>query len=86
MNEEFTKLWESVFNEKCYTSCEYLLEESVTFYNLRQFVTLMITYTTDVDMKNTLKQMLIILTKMEIMNKPVPNIKKLTSASPAIFD
>ena len=62
-----------------------LLNEGVTYYNLRQFITLMINYTNDSDLRKLLKEVLIVLAKMEILNKPVPTIKKLKNVSPDIF-
>jgi hypothetical protein len=62
-----------------------LLNESITYYNLRQFITMMINFTSDSGTKGILKDILITLTKMEVLNKPIPSIKKLKSASPEIF-
>lgn len=87
MEERINELCEEIFTEKFEIEDQglALLEEGVTYYNLRQFVTLMINFTNDNDTKKNLKEILIILTKMEILNKPIPSIKKLKSASPEIF-
>jgi hypothetical protein len=87
MENEINDLCNEVFTED-FVICDEgksLLEEGITYYNLRQFVTLMINFTNDNDTKKNLKEILIILTKMEILNKPIPSIRKLKSASPEIF-
>ena len=61
------------------------LLESITYYNLRQFITLMHRTTSDTALKGLFLELLKVLAKLEVVNKPVPAIKKLKSISPEIF-
>ena len=62
-----------------------LLKEEVTYYNLRQFITLLFRNTSNSEMKKLMLELLKILAKLEVMNKPVPTIKKLKEVSPLVF-
>jgi hypothetical protein len=62
-----------------------LLTEGVTYYNLRQFLTLMYRSTSDSSLKGSLLEILKVLARLEVLNRPVPTIKKLTTNSPEIF-
>lgn len=65
-------------------SSKFILE-GVTFYNVRQFLTLIYNNSKDSKLKSILLELLKVLTKLEIMNKPIPTIRKMKSISPEIF-
>ena len=81
---ELIKLNELILLKK---SDKWLLLESdgLTYYELRQFLTLLYKNIKDKPTKEILANVLKILTVMEIRKLPVPTIKKLKSASPKIF-
>lgn len=62
-----------------------MLTETATYYELRQFVTLLLKTVNKKETKNVLSDILLSLGKLEIMNKPAPTIKKLKTVSPSIF-
>ena len=62
-----------------------LLESNITYYQLRQFITLVYNNTDNKSLKSELIGMLKVLAKLEVKNVPIPSIKKLKTASPEIF-
>lgn len=64
---------------------ETLITENATYYELRQFVALLLKTVNKKDTKDMLNDILLSLGKLEIMNKPAPTIKKLKKVSPSIF-
>lgn len=64
---------------------ETLLTESATYYELRQFVSLLLKSVHKKETKTVLSDILLSLGKLEIMNKPAPTVKKLKKVSPSIF-
>ena len=56
-----------------------------TYYEVRQFLTLIFKNVKKPETMKVIDDLLKVLGKLEIMNKPVPTIKKLKSISPAIF-
>jgi len=75
----FTELGESI------TVHERMLTENVTYYELRQFVAMLMKSVRNKETKSTLNDIMFGLGKLEIMQKPAPTIKKLKSVSPKIF-
>lgn len=67
------------------TELDVPLLESVTYYNLRQFLTLLHKNSNDSDLNKLIVNLLKVLAKLEIRNMPIPTIKKLSSVSPEIF-
>jgi hypothetical protein len=57
----------------------------LTYYNLRQFVTLLHHSSNDNIFKKLLLELFKILAILEIKNKPIPTIQKLKNISPSIF-
>ena len=62
-----------------------LLSESVTYYDLRSFLTVLQKNSKDDSLKNMLKELIKVIAKLEVKNVPVPTIAKLKSVSPEIF-
>ena len=62
-----------------------LLTEQVTYYNMRQFITLLRRVADDKTLKDSLLSLLKALTILEIRNMPAPTIQKLKKISPVIF-
>ncbi len=56
-----------------------------TYYEVRQFLTLIFKNVKKPETMKVIDDLLKVLGKLEIMNKPAPTIKKLKSISPAIF-
>jgi hypothetical protein len=61
------------------------LNEGVTYYDLRSFLTILRKATSDADLKKMLKALIKTIAKLEVKNIPVPTIAKLKSISPEIF-
>jgi hypothetical protein len=61
------------------------LNEGVTYYDLRSFLTVLKKSTSDESLKKMLKQLIKTVAKLEVKNVPVPTIQKLKSISPEIF-
>ena len=59
---------------------------SLTFYELRRFLTVMYKLSHDKTTKTVLGDLLQVLAVMEVKRQSVPTIKKLKSKSPNIFD
>jgi len=57
----------------------------LTYYEMRSFLALLLKNTRQNDTKNVLDDLLKTLGKLEMMNKPVPVIRKIKSVSPSIF-
>jgi hypothetical protein len=57
----------------------------LTYYELRQFLTLLLKNANKIETKYMLDDLLKILGKLEILNKPVPTIAKIKTISPNIF-
>jgi len=57
----------------------------LTYYELRQFMTLLLKNTNGPEAKKVLDSLLKTLGKLEMMNKPTPAIAKLKAISPSIF-
>lgn len=66
-------------------SSDQQLNEGVTFYDLRQFLSVLKRTTTDDKLKDMLKSLIKTVAKLEVRNVPVPTIAKLKSVSPEIF-
>ena len=64
---------------------KYLINEALTYYELRQFITLMYNNIKDKNTKGVMKELLRIITKLEILGLPLPIIRKQKSRSPEIF-
>jgi len=63
-----------------------LLESTgITYYELRQLLTIFYKSTNDKSTKNVIGELIKILTKRELRKIPIPPIKKLKSISPTIF-
>lgn len=60
-------------------------DRGLTYYELRQFLTLLLKTVNDTNTKNVLNDLLKASGKLEIMKVPVPSIKKQKSVSPEIF-
>ena len=61
------------------------INESLSYYELRKFVTLLYRTVKDSSTKSVIADILKALAVLEIKNKPIPTIKKLKSISPKIF-
>ena len=90
MDIELKKLFRQLnkyqFNEHLLGTSRILNEDSaLTYYELRQFITLLYKTISDKDTKSVLGEILKSLTVMELRKLPVPTIKKLKSQSPKIF-
>ncbi len=57
----------------------------ITYYELRQLLTLFIKNTHDSQTKKVITELIKIIYIMELKDKPVPNIRKLKNISPQIF-
>jgi len=75
------------FNEKIRsTKCELVTESSdVTYYELRQFVTLLMSTVNQRDSRSVLNDILLGIGKLEVLGKPTPSIRKLKGVSPKVF-
>lgn len=63
-----------------------LLEnDSLTYYELRRFVTMLFKMTNDKDAKKVIGEILKSLAVMELRKVPVPTVRKLKANSPKIF-
>jgi len=82
---EQLRVIEEYSDELKITESKQILEEGLTYYSLRQFVTLLFRSTSDAALKKMLLELLKILARLEVMKKPVPTIKKLKDISPQIF-
>lgn len=60
-------------------------EGGLTYYELRQFLAVLLKQTTSSDVKRIIDNILKTVSKLEIMRVPVPAIKKQKSISPSIF-
>ena len=61
------------------------LNEGVTYYDFRQFLSVLKRTTTDDKLRDMLKELIKTVAKLEVRNVPVPTIAKLKSVSPEIF-
>lgn len=60
-------------------------ESNVTFYELRNLMTLLFKNAKDKTTQTVCADILKMLTIMELRNKPVPTIQKLKTSSPKVF-
>jgi hypothetical protein len=67
------------------TLSTYQLNEGVTYYDMRSFLTILRKASGDDSLKKMLKELIKTIAKLEIKNIPVPTIQKLKSVSPQIF-
>ena len=74
-----------LLNELYYSDNCLLLENDLTYYELRKFVTSLFRNVKEIETKKVLADILKALAVLEIKNKPVPTIKKLKATSPKIF-
>lgn len=57
----------------------------LTYYELRQFLTVLLKTVSSTDTKRVLDDLLKTVSKLEIMNVPVPVVKKQKTISPTVF-
>jgi hypothetical protein len=81
----FEYLMNRFFKDTILNEQEMILNESLTYYELRQFITVLFKNTKDSNTKNMLKELIRIITKLEIVDIPLPVIRKQKSKSPEIF-
>lgn len=84
MNELYEQL--ELVNDHISQDIQIFCESDVTYYNLRQFVTIVYRETRDNALKQMLLELLKVLAKLEMKGKPVPTVQKLKSVSPKIFE
>jgi hypothetical protein len=82
MEQEFLNLFLEI---QKFGGGKMILNESVTYYQLRSFLTLLYKTSNDSDYKKMIMESLKILSILEVREKPIPTIKKLKSNSPEIF-
>ena len=71
--------------EHSITFSEQQLDEGVTYYDLRVFLSILKKTAKDAQLKGMLKDIIKTIAKLEVKNVPVPTIAKLKSVSPELF-